>query len=111
MESSIPVSPYSKSHNRRLKRKTKQSLGLDAVSAALDEAMPEMLSVAVSHNSSLSAPSVSKSQAPVPPATFLAKRTKSENQDLVQKKKTSPGKIGEDTVHRNLSSRQRQKML
>lgn len=36
-ESAIPVSPYSKSHNRRMKKKAKDSLKLGSITAALEE--------------------------------------------------------------------------
>ncbi|KAL7007758.1 hypothetical protein EMMF5_002834 [Cystobasidiomycetes sp. EMM_F5] len=39
--SATPISPYSKSTQRRMKRKEKQSLRLEAVGAALDETLPE----------------------------------------------------------------------
>lgn len=114
VESSIPVSPYSKSHNKRLKRKAKQSLGLDSMTAALDEAMPEdSTSVSTSAFATATAtahPAAIKNTAP-PPESFLAKRSKAENKQLTQKAKTAPNKIGEYTVNKGLTSRQRQKML
>jgi hypothetical protein len=95
------VSPYSKSHQRRQKRKEKQSLGLGSITAALEEAAP-----AVDEDG----PTTYR-----PKTAELASMLEQEQQKLqkplVRKKPTSPGKIGEDTVSRNLSSKQRQKML
>ncbi|KAK9897195.1 hypothetical protein P389DRAFT_54439 [Cystobasidium minutum MCA 4210] len=115
-ESSIPVSPYSKSHNRRLKKKQKQSLGLDSMTAALDDAMPSTstsFNTAEFATTTRPAGSTSKVSIAPPPESFLAKRSRAENKQLTQqqKTKTAPNKIGEDTVHKSMSARQRQKML
>lgn len=114
VESSIPVSPYSKSYNRRLKRKQKQSMGLDSMTAALDDAVPDLSMAMLPESSSATStrPVTSNLSAqPAPPESFLAKRTRTENKQLTQKAKTAQGKIGEDTVHKSMSARQRQKML
>lgn len=112
VESSIPVSPYSKSHNKRLKKKQKQSLGLDSMTAALDDAMPTAsTSSAIPVATTMRNSTATKASIAPPPESFLAKRTKAENKQMSQKAKTAPNKIGEDTVHKSMSAKQRQKML
>ncbi|CAD6587008.1 MAG: hypothetical protein CYPHOPRED_003759 [Cyphobasidiales sp. Tagirdzhanova-0007] len=101
-ERARPESPYSRSHNRRVKRREKQSLGLGSIEAALEEAVTPRSAVwePVSINTIPDA-TVSKSKdSPI----LRQSQTKS-------KKLALPGKIGADTTRKQLSSKQRQNML
>lgn len=114
VQSSIPVSPYSKSHQRREKRKEKQSLKLGAITAALEETTP--VDLAMVDTSAAAAPSAAK-----PRTADLKQALDAESRKLTsargaatgsgKRKPTSPGKIGEDTAQKTLSAKQRQKML
>merc|ERR1712093_358922 len=104
IESSRPVSPYSKSHNRREKRKSKQSMGLDSMTAALDEAVPvETMSTESARNTQVATAS---GQGPVPPSSSKASAS-----GAATSAAAVPGKIGSESRQKSLSSKQRQKML
>ena len=94
--SAKPVSPYSKSTLRRMKRKEKQSMGLEAVGEALTDAMPRMEDVEEEEPSTKVERDKSRERQPARTKVSAASSAK-------QPQPTATSK--------NLSSKARQKML
>jgi hypothetical protein len=88
-----------------MKKKAKESMKLGAITAALEEALPEEPVIAESlQNKPKTAELYS----------VLEKERKKQTNPAhpsSAKRPTSPGKIGADTSRKNLTAKQRQKML